>query len=108
MALDLGVTIGFLIIFLVVLIGPFKIKTIEHNLEVFLFICGVLAMTISGLVEIPGVETGWRLDIIEEALTAPLHVGEILGVPTAIPVLNKNTYRRRYNIFIFRNHFYLY
>ncbi len=84
MALDLGVTIGFLIIFLVVLIGPFKIKTIEHNLEVFLFICGVLAMTISGLVEIPGVETGWRLDIIEEALTAPLHVGEILGVPIGI------------------------
>ena len=72
MALGLGVTIGFFIIFLVVLIGPFKIKIIEHNLEVFLFICGVLAMTISGFVEIPGTETGWRLEIIEEALTAPL------------------------------------
>jgi predicted cation transporter len=84
MALDLGVTIGFLIIFLAVLFGPFKIKTIEHNLEVFLFICGILAITISGLVEIPGVETGWRLDIIEEALTAPLHVGDIFGVPIGI------------------------
>ena len=84
MSLDLGVTTGFLIIFLAVLLGPFKIRTIEHNLEVFLFVCGVLAMTISGLVEIPGVETGWRLEIIEEALTAPLHVGDIYGIPIGI------------------------
>jgi O-antigen/teichoic acid export membrane protein len=27
---------------------------------------------------------------------------------TAIPVLNKNAFKRRYNIFIVRNHFYLY
>jgi len=84
MSLELGATIGFLIIFLAVLLGPFKIRTIEHNLEVFLLICGVLAMTISGFVEIPGVETGWRFEIIEEALTAPLHVGEIFGVPIGI------------------------
>jgi predicted cation transporter len=84
MALDLGVTIGFLIIFLIVLLGPFKVRIIEHNLEVFLFICGVLAMTISALVEIPGLETGWRLEIIEEALTAPLHVGDIYGIPIGI------------------------
>ena len=84
MALGLGVTIGFFIIFLAVLIGPFKIKTIEHNLEVFLFVCGVLAMTISGFVELPGVETGWRFEIIEEALTAPLHVGDIYGIPIGI------------------------
>ena len=78
MALGLEVTFGFLVIFLIVLFGPFKIRTIEHNLEVFLFVCGILAMTISGLVEISGVETGWRLEIIEEALTAPLHVGCLL------------------------------
>jgi predicted cation transporter len=84
MPLDFGVTIGLFIIFLVVLIGPFKIKIIEHNLEVFLFICGVFAMTISGFVKLAGTETGWRLEIIEEALTAPLHVGEIFGVPIGI------------------------
>jgi len=84
MSLDLGATIGFLIIFLAVLIGPFKIRTIEHNLEVFLLICGVLAMTISGFVEIPGVETGWRLEIIKEALTAPIKIGEIYGIPIGI------------------------
>jgi len=84
MAFGLGVTIGFLIIFLTVLIGPFNIRTIEHNLEIFMFICGVLAITISGFVKIPGVETGWRFEIIKEALTAPLHVGDIYGIPIGI------------------------
>jgi len=84
MAFGLGVTIGFLIIFLTVLIGPFNIRTIEHNLEIFMFICGVLAITISGFVKIPGVETGWRFEIIKEALTAPLHVGDIFGIPIGI------------------------
>jgi predicted cation transporter len=36
MSLESGATIGFIIIFLAVLLGPFKIRTIEHNLEVFL------------------------------------------------------------------------
>jgi predicted cation transporter len=84
MALDLGVLIGFLVIFLTVLIGPFKIHTIEENLEVFLFICGIAAMTLSGFAKIPGEETGWSLEIIEEAVTAPLHVGDIFGIPIGI------------------------
>jgi predicted cation transporter len=84
MALDLGVLIGFLVIFLAVLIGPFKIHYIEENLEVFLLICGTLTMTLSGFVEIPGEETGWSLEILEEALTAPLHVGDIAGIPIGI------------------------
>ena len=84
MALEPGVLIGFLVIFLAVLLGPFKIQIIEENLEVFLFICGVAAMTISGFVELPGTETGWRMEIIEEALTSPLHVGDIFGIPIGI------------------------
>ena len=84
MALEIGVLIGFLVIFLAVLLGPFKIQVIEENLEVFLFICGVAAMTISGFVELPGTETGWRMEIIEEALTSPLHVGDIFGIPIGI------------------------
>ncbi len=41
-------------------------------------------MTISGFVELQSTDTGWRMEIIEEALTAPLHVGEIFGVPIGI------------------------
>ena len=84
MGLEPGILAGFLVIFLAVLLGPFKIKIIEENLEVFLFICGVAAMTIAGIVEIPGTETGWRMEIIEEALTSPLHVGDIVGIPIGI------------------------
>jgi predicted cation transporter len=84
MALEIGVLIGFLVIFLAVLLGPFKIHVIEENLEVFLFMCGVAAMTLAGFVEISGTETGWRMEIIKEALVAPLDVGEIFGIPIGI------------------------
>ena len=84
MALEPGVLIGFLVIFLAVLLGPFKIHVIEENLEVFLFVCGIAAMTISGFVEIPGTETGWRMEIIEEALTSPLASLHIGGIPIGI------------------------
>jgi len=89
MALDLGISIGLFIIFLVVLIGPFKIKIIEQNLEVFLFICGVLALTIAGFVvglEFKGtpIHTGWTAEIIKEGLTAPLRIADIYGIPIGI------------------------
>jgi len=89
MALDLGITIGLFIIFLLVLIGPFKIKIIEQNLEVFLFICGVLALTIAGFVvglEFKGetIHTGWTGAIIKEGLTAPLRIADVYGIPIGI------------------------
>lgn len=89
MALDLGITIGLFIIFLIVLIGPFRIKIIEQNLEVFLFICGVVALTISGFVigmELNGqpIHTGWSWEIVKEGLTAPLKIAEIYGIPIGI------------------------
>jgi len=84
MALEPGVLIGFLVIFLAVLLGPFKIHVIEENLEVFLFVCGIAAMTLSGFAELPDVETGWSSEIIHEAITAPLHVGDIAGIPIGI------------------------
>lgn len=84
MALDLGITIGLFLIFLLVLLGPFKIKIVEQNLEVFLFICGVLALTISHFVTLQGVETGWRWSIIEEALIAPIYISNTLHLPIGI------------------------
>ena len=84
MALEPGILAGFLVIFLAVLLGPFKIHVIEENLEPFLLVCGIAAMTLSGFVKIPGEETGWRMEIIEESLTSPLHVGDIFGIPIGI------------------------
>ncbi len=89
MALDIGIAIGLFIIFLLVLIGPFRVKIIEHNLEVFLFICGILALTISGFVHLVDksgavIETGWRLSIIEEALVAPVYISNSLHIPIGI------------------------
>lgn len=89
MTLDLGITIGLFIIFLAVLVGPFRIKIIEQNLEVFLFICGVVALTISGFViglELNGqpIHTGWSWEIIKEGLTAPLKIADVYGIPIGI------------------------
>jgi predicted cation transporter len=84
MALEPVVLAGFLVIFLAVLLGPFKIKIIEENLEVFLFVCGIAAMTIAGMVELPELETGWRMEIIKEALTSPLNSLNIGGIPIGI------------------------
>ena len=42
------VDIGLFAIVLIVLVGPFMVKKIEHNLEAFLFVMGVLAVTIAG------------------------------------------------------------
>lgn len=89
MALDLGISIGLFIIFLIVLIGPFKIKIIEQNLEAFLFVCGAIALTISGFVvglEFKGepIHTGWSLEIVKEGLTAPLKIADIYGIPIGI------------------------
>jgi predicted cation transporter len=81
---DIFVNLGLLIIFLLVLILPFKVKQVEHNLEVFLFACGVVALTIAGFMTIPGETTGWSLKIIEEALLAPLKITTVFGIPVGI------------------------
>lgn len=82
--MDLFVNLGLFVIFLLVLVLPFKVKCIEHNLEVFLFVCGVLALTIAGFMTIPGETTGWSLTIIKEALLAPLNITTVFGIPVGI------------------------
>ena len=52
-------------ILLLVLLLPFLVKKIEENLEVFLFIMGILAVTVSSL---------WALPLIEEALLEPIKI----------------------------------
>ncbi|MFZ1898230.1 DUF1646 family protein [Methanoregula sp.] len=82
--MDLLITLGLLAIFALVLVLPFGVKYIEHNLEVFLFACGVVALTLSGLITIPGEQTGWSLAIVQEALISPLHITSLFGIPIGI------------------------
>lgn len=82
--MDVFVNIGLILIFLVVLILPFRITCIEHNLEAFLFACGVAALTVAGFASIPGETTGWSPAIIGEALLAPLQITTIFGIPVGI------------------------
>jgi predicted cation transporter len=58
------VIIGLVIILLCVLFLPFLIKKIEHNLEAFLFVMGVLAVTITNL---------WSLEVVRTAVTSPVN-----------------------------------
>jgi predicted cation transporter len=82
--MDILVNGGLLGIFLLVLLLPFRVKQVEHNLEVFLFVCGIVALTIAGCMTIPGETTGWSLAIIGEALLAPLKITTLFGIPVGI------------------------
>lgn len=56
---------GLIFILLLVFILPLSSKKIEHNLELFLFVMGVLALTISKL---------WSKEIVHEALMEPIPI----------------------------------
>lgn len=56
---------GLILILLLVFILPLTSKKIEHNLELFLFVMGILALTISKL---------WSKEIVHEALTEPIPI----------------------------------
>jgi predicted cation transporter len=80
---------------LIVLVGPFMVKKIEHNLEVFLFVMGVLAVTISSFYNKETlIETlkytehqaeliGWNMEIIMEAIKEPVVKGIVPAVLVA-------------------------
>jgi predicted cation transporter len=82
--MDGMVTLGLFIIFLAVLILPFTLKKVEENLEIFLFCCGIVALTISGFTTLSGEQTGWSMAIVIEALTSPLNIASVGGIPIGI------------------------
>jgi len=57
--------IGLFIILAVVLIAPFSVKIIEEELEIFLFVIGCIAITIT---------SQWSAPLIKEALIEPLKI----------------------------------
>ncbi|MCE8424796.1 MAG: DUF1646 family protein [Candidatus Methanoperedens sp.] len=74
---------GLGIIFIIVLLGPFLTKKIEHNLEVFLFSMGILAVTVNSIFLKVSSEAGvaaeetlpnWNLHLIEKALVDPIEI----------------------------------
>jgi predicted cation transporter len=71
-------------IFIIVLVLPFKVKKVEENLEVFLFICGIAALTVSSFATLNGETFGWSIDIVVEALTAPVMITTVAGIPIGI------------------------
>jgi predicted cation transporter len=76
-SLGYGVTfvdLGLGIIALAVLIGPFTVKKIEHNLEAFLFLMGVLSVTVAGV---------WEMRLVEEAVMEPVVKGIVPAVLVA-------------------------
>ncbi len=87
--MNLAVLLGLFIVFLAVLVLPFRVKRVEENLEPFLFVCGVAALTISGFYSglTQGgepVHTGWSLAIVKEALIAPVYIRNKLRLPVGI------------------------
>jgi predicted cation transporter len=82
--MDMIINLGLLLIFCAVLFLPFFMKKVEYNLEIFLFVCGAAALTIAGFASIPGATTGWSWTIIAEALTTPLDIARVGGVPIGI------------------------
>ena len=82
LSMDMLANVGLGLIFILVLILPFRVKCIEHNLEVFLFACGVVALTLLGLIIYSRASmTGWSQAIVQEALLSPLHVTSLFGIP---------------------------
>jgi predicted cation transporter len=58
-------SIGLSLIFIVVLVGPFLNKKIESNLEVFLFLMGVICATFAN---------AWSTELLHEGLIAPINI----------------------------------
>lgn len=52
-------------IILAVLVLPFLSRRVEHNLEIFLFVMGVLSVTVSGL---------WSVHLVVDALLDPIRI----------------------------------
>ena len=69
-----SVDIGLFLIFLMVLLAPFKVKLAEKNLEAFLFLMGALAVTITNK---------WAMDLIILAGTEPIIKGIVPAVLVA-------------------------
>jgi predicted cation transporter len=63
-----AIAIGLGIVAVLALVLPFTVKFVEHNLEVFFLVMGIISVTVSGL---------WSSELIIEALKAPVMIGSM-------------------------------
>lgn len=76
---------GLVAITLMVLVLPFKVKRIEHNLEPFFLVMGVIAVSISEL---------WGWEVVKDALKAPVVIGSMpIGIFQVVLVFGFLVYR---------------
>ncbi|NPV62372.1 MAG: DUF1646 family protein [Methanotrichaceae archaeon] len=86
--------LGLFAVVLIVLLGPFMVRKIEHNLEAFLFVMGVLAVTISSFYSDEALQAlgytehqmeliGWNMELIMEAIEEPIVKGIVPAVLVA-------------------------
>ncbi len=77
---DMVLSSGLFAIFFIVLLGPFLVKKIEHNLEAFLFSMGILTITIDSVL-LTVTQTAedeilpnWNLRLVEKAIVDPIEI----------------------------------
>ncbi len=77
---DIALSVSLFVIFIIVLLGPFLVRKIEHNLEAFLFSMGLVAVTLDTiLLEVssnaPGeILPNWNFGLVEKAILDPLEI----------------------------------
>lgn len=77
---DMVLAAGLFLIFLIVLLGPFLAKRIEHNLEAFLLSMGILAVTLDTALLTVTAEAAdeilpsWNLRLVEKAIVDPIEI----------------------------------
>jgi predicted cation transporter len=64
----LYIVIGLVVVALLVLVLPFRVKKIEQNLESFFLLMGIIAASISGL---------WGWELVKDALKSPVMIGAL-------------------------------
>ena len=73
-------TVGLGVIFFVVLILPFRVRIVEQNLGLFLFVMGAIAVTVT---------SSWKWHLVEEALVTPLPItGAVLVAGSIVYILH--------------------
>jgi predicted cation transporter len=78
---DIALSVSLFVIFLIVLLGPFLVRKIEHNLEAFLFSMGTVAVTLDTILldvssndPVDEILPNWNFKLVEKAILDPVEI----------------------------------